>query len=574
MGIQKRKFFKKEIRRTFILYALIPTLIFAVLIFSILFIYFRYMIKEQNRENNTDVSIFLKHEITIYKNELNNISNSDKILPVLEKKNPDKSIAYEYLYDFVNRCKLKSVFYIFDAEGNTVMTSAWRNAQYHSNDYALEDMIKRMNSSPDKIIMMLNRTQSGLNSNKIYSMGKAILNRDKRVIGYMLFDLVADDLNKIIYNKQVDVLVVTDQFDNVIVASNNFILNSMNKFIPSKFNNNYMWLNHDKYYYYRSKINNDTIFVYTLSSTSLLDKFYVGGLIFMCIIFLFMTISIIIIAIRFSESKTKSLYKLLSAIKRLQKGHLNTYVDINSNDEFELLSDYYNEMLVELKKLMKQNREQLRRSNIAEIKQLEAQFNPHYLFNTFEVLKYMIKIDPTNAVSMVICMSDLLRYSINHEKENVKLIDDIKYIRDYLKIQKYRYDDKLTYSINIDEKAENCIVPKLIMQPLIENSIKYGYEKNGSVKLDLNIGVNDEKLVITLTDDGGGIKLDKLESIIKQLNKKENKTTHIGLYNIQRRIQLTFGENYGMYLENIDDKGMKVTISLPYSINNYISSRS
>ena len=284
----------------------------------------------------------------------------------------------------------------------------------------------------------------------------------------------------------------------------------------------------------------------------------------MIIIVSFMIVFLTITAIIFSDSKTKSLYKLLSDIKELQKEDSNSYIKIKSNDEFELLADYYNKMIREIKRLVKQNITQSERSNISEIRKIEAQFNPHYMFNTLGMLKYMIKINPLNAEKIVIKMADLLRYSIRYEKEKIKLIEDLKYIEDYLKIQKYRFDNNLEYSINIDKRAEDCFVPKLIIQPLVENSIKFGYEKNGSIKLELTIAVANNKLFITLVDDSGGVEPNKLKLIKNMLKLKDNKTNHIGLHNIQRRIQLMFGNSYGLRLKNIEKKGLKVTVSLPY----------
>ena len=230
MKKNKHKCFKKEIKKTFILYTSIPIFIFSVLIFSAFFLYISHMIKKENIENNIQVSSYLQSEFDKYKNELNKISISKKIISILEKKTSDKTLVYKNLYRFVNSRKLKSLFYVFDNKGNTIITNVWKNAGYHVNDYTFQIMIKKMKSFPQKMMMIHQNNPLVTNSKKIYSIGKAIVDRNNVVIGYVLFDFTTNDLNNIIYNKKVDILVITDQFGNVIATTNNLILNNTTSF--------------------------------------------------------------------------------------------------------------------------------------------------------------------------------------------------------------------------------------------------------------------------------------------------------------------------------------------------------
>jgi sensor histidine kinase YesM len=175
----------------------------------------------------------------------------------------------------------------------------------------------------------------------------------------------------------------------------------------------------------------------------------------------------------------------------------------------------------------------------------------------------MIKIDSLASAKIVISMANLLRYSINYEIDSIKLEDDIKYIEDYLVIQKYRFNKKFDYAIEVDENAKKLTVPKLIIQPLIENSLKYGFEKKGYLKVSLKCYVENGKLILKVIDTGYGIELAKLSEINEILKSNENKTNHVGLFNVHRRINLLYGQTYGISIKSEEGTGTEIIVSLP-----------
>ena len=220
-------------------------------------------------------------------------------------------------------------------------------------------------------------------------------------------------------------------------------------------------------------------------------------------------------------------------------------------------------MIIRINELVEKNKEEARRNALSELKQLEAQFNPHFLFNTLEMLKYMIKTDEKSASKIIVSMANLLRYSINKNFNKVKLNDDIKYIEDYLIIQKFRFDDNFEYKINLNEEVGECSIPKLIIQPIIENSIKYGFETKQYLKINIECRVEKDNLVISIVDTGEGMSYEKLSEILKCINKSENDTNHIGLYNVQKRINLMYGMEYGINIYSKLYEGTEIVINLP-----------
>ncbi|BDU51638.1 sensor histidine kinase [Haliovirga abyssi] len=562
MNLKKRKFFKDELRKTFILYALIPSLLFSIFFYNILIFYNKKMIKERNRKNNNHVSQIIEKELNDYKKEINFLTNNIDIKEIING-NKNKAKIYEGLYKFVNERKIKSIFYIFDKNGNIIITNAWQKIKENNKNY---DLLEEIKINSDKIMLMRNQYQINRDNKKVYSLGKTIKNKSNKIIGYILFELLEKDLNNIIYNDKVDLFAVTDNFKNVIATTNNFMINEIGKLIISKINNEYIRIDRDDYYVYKTDILKGKLSIYTLTPMGLINKFYIIGLMFLIVSFVFLTLLFWLISKKISVNKSKSVDELLYAIKKVQSGNLDTFVNIKTNDEFELLGDYYNEMIIRLDEVIKTNKEQVKRNKMVEIKQLESQFNPHFLFNTLEILKYMIKIEPKKAIKIVVSMANLLRYSINYERENICLIEDIKYIKDYMVIQKIRFDKKLDYEISIEDRVEKCIIPKLILQPLVENSIKYGFDKNNYLKIKLMCFIENDYLILKIIDSGNCISDEKLKEIKNLLKKVDNNTNHIGMYNAQRRIKLIYGVEYGIVINNIKNEGVEVMIKLPIII--------
>ena len=164
---------------------------------------------------------------------------------------------------------------------------------------------------------------------------------------------------------------------------------------------------------------------------------------------------------------------------------------------------------------------------------------------------------------MIDDLSEILRYSIRTVESLSRLDEDLQYTRSYLDILKYRFRDALRWSVNIEEEALDCFVPKLIIQPVIENAINYGFRSQTVLSIDINAVFCDGMLVLTIKNDGVGMEPEKLEEVMDQLEQEHDTTRHIGLYNIHRRIQLLYGREYGVKIESSPERGTSVIIRFP-----------
>ena len=200
---------------------------------------------------------------------------------------------------------------------------------------------------------------------------------------------------------------------------------------------------------------------------------------------------------------------------------------------------------------------------VLEIKQLEEQFNPHFIFNVMETLRYEIMIDAAKASDMVQSFASLMRYSIHYGSTIVSLRTDIEYINDYLLLQKMRYNRRLNYHIDIPEELLEYRIPKLLLQPVVENSLVHGMKNTHSISIAITGRVHEELLELCVEDDGSGIDGERLASLRAGLESEDEYKEHIGLYNSHRVVRLLYGPGYGLSIESQPGSGTRVIVTMP-----------
>ena len=194
---------------------------------------------------------------------------------------------------------------------------------------------------------------------------------------------------------------------------------------------------------------------------------------------------------------------------------------------------------------------------------MEGQFNPHFAFNVMEALRYEILINPAQAAQMVVAFANLMRYSINYGSTHVSLKTDIGYVQDYLLLQKMRYNQRLEYAIDIDQSILQCKVPKLLIQPIVENSIIHGLENAKNITVAITGRSFDNNLVLCVEDNGPGLAEGQLAKLQAVLDDENAMPKRIGLYNVHRVTQLLYGQEYGLTIESVYGKGMRVLLKIP-----------
>lgn len=563
-AMRKTGKYSNYLRKSYVRYAS-ALVLFLFLVFFI-FTYFNlwYTTINANQSCNNELNRFLTEQYASYTGGISRIARSDSIRKALEGKN--KTDAYRELYAFVAEEPIKCVFYVFDAKQNLVLTNLYLpNEIILQQNRKLKETLGLSESSPGQVYS----GPSGImydNSQRTAFLFCRAVTVSEKVSGYLCFDMTEQSLNEVISRKSsVDMLALTDRFDNAFYYTSKSMLNSMGKCQLNLDDGTHSATVDDKPYYGVSTTLPDyNIRIITLSSTGAQGQVMKLGISFLCSLMVLMGFLVVMLAKKAAKNNSYAIEELLYAVQQGTNGNMGYRINSVTFDEFQTLYKKFNEMMRKIQALIKNNSELLERKRMMEVSQLEKQFNPHFVFNVLEMLKYEILIDPQQASRMVVAFAGLMRYSINNGTTRVPLSTDIGYVRDYLTLQKMRFSQRLSYHIDIEEELLGCYVPKLLIQPVVENCLSHGIENMESIEIRMTGRKTDGNIELIISDNGCGITKENLRAIRKLLNSEDIMPNHIGLYNIQRQIKLLYGEPYGLTIDSEYGRGTSVRICIPF----------
>ncbi len=266
---------------------------------------------------------------------------------------------------------------------------------------------------------------------------------------------------------------------------------------------------------------------------------------------------------------TEPIVTMMKVMKRAENGELDVRLKASGKDEIGQLGISFNNMIVKMKMLIDRLVEEERLKKEMELEVLHAQVNPHFLYNTLNTIRWMAKIQGAKGVSSALtALIKLLMVSINFGKDMISLEEEIEYVKNYILIQKLRFNERFSVDYIVEEACMACYVPKLILQPIVENSIIYGLKEEDSEGLKISIKAYrlEDSLVVEVNDNGPGIKPEILKDILKS-EKDANKFSKVGLNNINQRIQLSFGGANGIKIDTRENQGTSIIVMLPYRVD-------
>lgn len=293
---------------------------------------------------------------------------------------------------------------------------------------------------------------------------------------------------------------------------------------------------------------------------------------------LFYLLSIVVSAlmiILFSKSFSLRVNYFSRQMQKAASGNFELENKLKGNDEISTLYEYLNTMISSIQSLISEvYEEQLQKERLktkqrdAEFKMLASQINPHFLYNTLETIRMKARSSgEADIEELVKMLAKILRNSVQVGSSEVTISSELKFLVYYLKIQQYRFGERIQYHINIEKELENKLILPLIMQPIVENSIVHGLEaKEGIGNIIINICRKDDHTIsILIEDDGLGIDSTKLKDIIHNLDDFETiKTSHIGISNVHQRVRLHYGDSYGIQITSKLGIGTSVEIIIPF----------
>lgn len=414
------------------------------------------------------------------------------------------------------------------------------------------------------------------NSYEYLSLFKTIKSPDNfsEDIGYLRLNfkksLIEDIINKI--NSVPNSISYIINSDGIIIcsssnsASSKYIKN-LNKIQNYAINNNFISTSYNsETIYIKSSLidKTDWYLVTILPESSIIAEINTQRFYLFLIVIIFGGTSIIL-AFYFVDSINKRLSKVIKGMRCVQSGDLNYYIENDTNDELGELIDSYNYMIGKMSILIEDQYKLGKDVKNAELKALQSQINPHFLYNTLDMINWMSYKKMNKEISLAVKhLAKFYKLSLNKGKDLISIQDEIQHISLYVNIQNMRYNDRISLRINIDEAINDYLIPKITLQPILENSINHGIlgkgEGEGLISI-LGYSMNSD-IILTIADNGIGIKEETLNLLLS--NKlTSSKGSGYGLKNIDNRIKLLYGENYGLSFKSVYGQGTTVIIKIP-----------
>jgi len=280
--------------------------------------------------------------------------------------------------------------------------------------------------------------------------------------------------------------------------------------------------------------------------------------------------AIFIVSFFWLRKLTKPLNIIAAKMSDVSRGNLGLTFSKIPKNEFGIVIRRFNEMSVSIVDLIRKNDEIQEGKRELEIEALQYQINPHFLYNTLNMIKWMAAgIKAKNIVDCIIALGNMLKPLFKNTEPMCTIKEELEYLENYIKIINWRFSNSVCFKLDIKEEFYDCKLPRFILQPIVENSINHGIQKQGN-KDEINISafIKGTILHIIISDSGKGIDIHKLAEIKGSLENPENTTQEsskgsIGLYNINRRIKLNFGDEYGIWIGNGELGGAKVIVKIP-----------
>lgn len=280
------------------------------------------------------------------------------------------------------------------------------------------------------------------------------------------------------------------------------------------------------------------------------------------------TIIVVILSISLTMVALKSVIdpikKLCEMSKQVAKGDFTARTKVESKDEIAVLTNNFNEMTAEIGHLVKNIKTEQENLRFMEMKLLQAQINPHFLYNTLDAIIWLAEAKQTEkVVSMVTFLSDFFRTMLSNGQDYIDFDEEKRHVESYLKIQQVRYQDILEFEIQISSELYQYKIPKLTLQPLVENALYHGIKnKRGKGKITILGYMEEKRMVLEVIDNGKGMSEEELARVRGYIA-VDDRESSFGMNNVNNRLKYYYGPESGIFLESRENEGTRVIISIP-----------
>ncbi|AIC94381.1 sensor histidine kinase [Shouchella lehensis] len=545
---------KDEIKRSFFTYAIVVVTVIFFVYLLLLSIVFRLTIIEPNEANHEHVLKDIETGFAAYYSGMDDLISASTIHSFLET-GEQAGDAYKILYDFRNHQSFHADFLLLDGDEEVVATSFYSGSDVEARSSVALNALTYKLEGAGVVGTRLTSPLRDVHHRSSYVFSAAIQG-EEGLLGYLFYFLDSPSFPDQHY------VYVTDLFDNVIFSTYSYGLTTLGK-LDLDLKGNWITYEGEMFYKTQTTLSKQGIQVITATPMSIYRLLVLYGVLTMLI----SSIAILLV-VWFVAPKivAKSLQPFDGLVALMASKKKYSHLDHEPNyEEVEIIYEEYRSRVSEVERLLDENQIIMEKKRISELKHLEAKFNPHFLFNVLEMIKYELMEDPQSASDMIVKTATLMRYNANFGQTLVPLEEDIRYLNDYFSLQKMRYGKRLHYEITVNPLSilEEAFIPKLLIQPLIENAIKHNIHKTHSLFIQVVIKTDGNELTIEIRDNGKGLNEKKVAEIKAIYLGEKEASEQTGLHTVHQLIQLLYGEDYGLMMRSHVEDGTIMTLTLP-----------
>lgn len=558
-----RKSFKRELFLCFIVVALVPLVITGSFLVNVL----KARLSRDYEEKTQAQMVNVENRMTDVFDEMERAAEeimSDEVIVdgITQTDSWLKNKAYNRLYEKTQNLREVAWFHVYDAQGICSLSTSPQESAAALPAYWGILKVARTHSQE----MILRRASwKGQSSDGICLQGAcAILDGNEECLGFVVIDMTEDHFETILsgaYDEQNGIAVLDSFWEDVYstkMAKEAALAQTLR---TRRMEGEDLRQVTDGITFFIAPIEQTGLYiilgkepVFTQDVTSMT----IGVMMIMTVCSLLLCI---VAAGVMSNYLTSPVKKLSQAMARVEGGDLEVQIKSGRKDEFGQLSASFDGMTRQIKENLDLQVRQQKELNDSNIAMMQAQLNPHFLYNTLDTIKWVAKARHVSELATLASgLARILRTSIS-EAQFISLSEEVSLVCAYMDIQKIRFDGNFAYDVELPLELEDCKVPKLIIQPIVENAIIHGLKEREHGHIFLNIYEEEETLYIEVYDDGCGMD-ETILNLLKERNREELKG-HIGFYNVDTIIRLHYGTQYGLYAENQAEGGARVRITLP-----------
>lgn len=491
-------------------------------------------------------------------------ANEAVIEALLKPESESVQLAYNELYSLTGSVRDRVTFNIYDSLGQNVLTT--ENASDGASRPVYWGILKSCADKPEKFII---RSASGdiMAGGSALFMAKAIRNNDITV-GFVVASVSDTNMEAMLsgkYSRDSELAIIDGFWENIYSSDNANGEDFAAVLRKARFEGTGVKSLGKDYTYFIGQLSGKEIYI-VLGRGEVFSDSLRRTMIFVILVVAAITlVTCFIVSMVLTRVVLTPLDRMTVAMEKVRMGDLSVRINSHRSDEFGQLSRDFDDMTKALKvyvELRSKQQQELSDSNIA---MMQAQLNPHFLYNTLDTVKWLAKAN--NVPELAVLSSSLatiLRASISADIF-VTLAEEMNLVEKYVDIQKIRFSGKFSFDVELPMELEDAIVPKLILQPLVENAIVHGLKEANEGIIFINVYSKDGRLIVAVEDNGCGMDSTMLETLN---NRDRNKLKgHLGFYNVDTIIRLHYGLNYGLHAENLKTGGVKITMELPLNFD-------